>query len=223
MNIRGIYSSVRHRADRYGHAYIRRLRRDLEMVQFLFCLRIWTPPLSIFEAATSPSSLSGCDVRALARSVVRSPTVVAARPRHPRLASPPRCRGAPATTLAASASTAATARALKPDATRPTKSQPGPLVPCGPLCRMLPGHRVGCCWSHWATESGSTGAADPVAWALESDITWTAESHPGPLSSPTGCPSQPQCSPAPSQLFATMDRLRVAYCPPEKVRDLKFG
>jgi hypothetical protein len=52
MNIRGIYSSVRHRADRYGHAYIRRLRRDLEMVQFLFCLRIWTPPLSIFEAAT---------------------------------------------------------------------------------------------------------------------------------------------------------------------------
>jgi hypothetical protein len=164
------------------------------------------PPLCIFDAATShspaahpPSFLPAhCHRQSAALSAPwRGPS--SARPESsppirvirilPHL---PWRRSAMATTLTASASTAAATWALEPDATR-------------------------------ATKSGAAGAADPVTRALEPNTTWATESHPIPPSSPIGRPTHSIRSPATNRLFAVVDRLPATYCPPEKVRDLKFG
>jgi hypothetical protein len=180
------------------------------MARFLFSLRIWVPPLCIFDAATShlaaalpPSSLAGRIIHTPVRTVVRSPTVVTARLRHPCPTSPPlmpRCPGHHAR--------------HRPPPPRRHSSQilPGPSVPCGPLVPDA------------TRATGQPSRAPPVP---PTSLHGPSSQMPsGPLSHTPVHHHHPQAarrSPATSRLFVTVDRLPTAYCPPEKVRDFKFG
>jgi hypothetical protein len=202
-------------ADRYRPAYIRRLtdeyRRDLETVQFLFSLHIWTPPLCIFDAATShspaahqPSSPPSHRHRRLAASSV---------PRQgPSFTCPPSSsRGH---VICAPPSFPDVAAPWTPHSTPPL----APPLPCRHSSRMPPGppsrspvhwyHAGPCAGCHRATESGATGATRPPSWAPLEPPT---PSH-GPSSQTP--PGPPSCTPVHYHRAPAAPRTPDAQWPP---------